>query len=149
MKTLAIFDEKSGSTLSDIFTVAPNEVGILSAYGLLSKIQNVPPGGNSAVPQRAVVQKLAFSGGIFPNGDGSCKADAPLYIDPPYSYAEDVVICGPWALTACQNIGVLGVPGSYRLELNDTAAVGQVFILLTRYLKNEVGHIPESLYFGG
>lgn len=149
MKTLELFNEKSGSVLSQVFTIAPNEVGVLSAYGLLSRIQNVPPGTNAAVPQAATIQKLAFSGGIFPNGDNSCKNDAPLYVDPPYSYAEDVVICGPWKLTSCQNTGVIGLPGSYRLELNDQTAIGEVFISLTRYIKNEVGYIPESLYFGG
>lgn len=33
--------------------------------------------------------------------------------------------CGePWSLRKCKNIGIIGVPGSYWLELNDSTAIG-------------------------
>lgn len=64
------------------------------------------------------------------------------------SRAEEVVdqivqTCdGTWTLSACNNIGIIGVPGSYRLELNDPTAIGvaQVYAELVK-----VSELPSQI----
>lgn len=46
------------------------------------------------------------------------------------SLADEVVdqivttCTGSWQLSPCNNIGIIGLPGTYRLELNDPTAIG-------------------------
>ncbi|HDW3986216.1 TPA: hypothetical protein RMT71_003212 [Escherichia coli] len=143
-----LFDDSSTSAYSRAFTVSPGGIAVLSAWGFSAYVTAISDAMPKNMPQLAVIQKMAFDKGIYPNGS-ACGNDDGLISEPKYSYVEDVTKCGLWALSACNNIAVLSLPGTYRLQLNDDAAVGTVFISLTRYSCQELGHIPESMYLGG
>ena len=143
-----LFDDASTSEYSRAFIVSPGSVAVLSAWGFDQYIKTPDERQPRNIPQMAVVQKMAFDKGIFPDGL-ACSADSGLITTAAYSYVEDVTQCGLWALSACNNTVVLSLPGTYRLQLNDAAAVGTVFISLTRYSQQELGYIPHGMYLGG
>ncbi|EFA1526606.1 hypothetical protein WG855_003738 [Escherichia coli] len=147
MNTDILFDDASTSEYSRAFVVSPGCTAIISAWGFAQYIKAPEEGKPKNIPQLAIVQKMAFDKGIFPNGS-ACAADEGLISVPKYSYVEDVTQCGLWALSACNNTVALSVPGTYRLQLNDAAAVGTVFISLTRYSQQELGYIPYGMYLG-
>jgi hypothetical protein len=64
--------------------------------------------------------------------------------------AEGPVVAGgcEWALSACETMKILDMPGLYRLVLNDPAASATVQIYL-RYYPIEYLSRDAALYFGG
>lgn len=147
MRYLTLFDEASESEYSKAFTIFPGSIGVLSAFGLANKIDRLPNEPKNT-PQMFIVQKLSFSeGGIF-SAHCTCDDDSPLGFDPDYEYAEDVTMCGQWNLNACQNMGAVMLPGTYRIRLNDRGALGSVYLSLVRYTQAEAGSVPRKLIFG-
>lgn len=129
--------------------VIPGSIAVLSAYGMGAKLapaENEP----TNVMTKAIVQKMAFDGGGIFSNDCNCSSieDIPLSLEPDFSFVEDVIQCGLWNLNACQNVGVIILPGTYRLRLDDSAAPGHIYVSLTLYRKDEAGQLPSGLIFG-
>lgn len=148
MRSDILFDDGSTDVTSKAFIITPGSVGILSAWGFKQTKEVLSPQEPSSTPQLAIVQKLAFPYGAFPDGNACKQSDSPLIVTPDYTYAEDVTQCGLWALHACQNLVAMAVPGTYRVQLNDTGALGTVFITLTRYSQLEAGYVPRGIFLG-
>lgn len=149
MEFKRLFWEKSSSVYSPAFTVIPNSIMVISAYGFGNKItrEDNQPTTNQTM---AIVQKMSFEGGgIFSE---ACNCDsldpALLGFEPEFSYVEDVTQCGLWNLNACQNTGIIILPGTYRLRLNDPGAPGHVYVHITAYMRSELFQIPSGLIFG-
>lgn len=146
MRFLTLFNDKSTDIVSAPFAVLPGQIVMLSAFGFAGK-QQVADGNKPLDVQRAIVEKVVFAKGLFPDGVACSCGD--LLIDVPYMYVEDVTQCGLWYLSACQNLVFLTVPGSYRLRLNDATALGTVHIELIKYDSMELtAYIPHDLYLG-
>ncbi|RQH06634.1 hypothetical protein [Paraburkholderia dinghuensis] len=129
---MILFDARSVSLASPIFFVRPGTGVMLSAFGLMES-------------QQAVIEKVRYEDSIMPQG-GACED-----LEPPMAVvmqAEDVTQGGVWQLNACQNLAVLTVPGSYRLNLNDEAALGLVYIEAIGLDGQAAALIPPSLFFG-
>lgn len=61
---------------------------------------------------------------------------------------EEIYTCGsPWQLTKCRNIGIIGVPGDYRLKLNDETAIGVVQVYAELYNVADIPHQIAPLFF--
>lgn len=148
MRTDTLFDDGSTDVTSRAFIIAPGSVGILSAWGFKATKEVLGPNEPRSAQQLAIVQKLAFPYGAFPDGNACKQSDSPLIVTPDYTYAEDVTQCGLWTLSSCQNLVAMAVPGTYRLQLNDAGALGTVFISLTRYSQSEVGYVPRGIFLG-
>lgn len=59
-----------------------------------------------------------------------------------------VSTCGrPWQLDPCRNIGIIGVPGTYRLHINDATAVGVAQVYADWYRASQIPSQVESLFF--
>jgi hypothetical protein len=150
MRYLQLFDEFSESQYSKAFTIFPNSIGVLSAFNLGYKVareDNEPKN----TPQMFIIQKLSFrGGGIFTKEMCGCEGDEDvgLGFDPEYAYAEDVTQCGVWNLNACQNLGAIMLPGTYRVRLNDRGGLGNAILGLVRYNAAESGLVPRKIIFG-
>ena len=150
MRTIKLFDAFSKDVYSKAFTVFPNSIAVLTAFGLGNKIHREPNEPKNT-PQQLIIQKMTFDGGgIFSSGDQCCCDDEDLELgfDPNYTYVEDVTQCGVWNLNACQNLGAIMLPGTYRVRLNDEGGLGYVFLSLTRYRQDEAGSVPRKIIFG-
>jgi hypothetical protein len=130
-----LFDPFSTEFISPDFIVRPGEVLVLSAF-------------NMTKDTLAIVEKLRYGVSTMPQGV-PCGGPADLNIGGQLQ-AEDVTQCGVWALGPCQNVGVLSLPGTYRLRLNDAAQaiLGEVYIDAMRLLASEMSAVPKELYFG-
>ena len=49
----------------------------------------------------------------------------------------------PWTLEPCHNLGIIGIPGAYRLRLNDATAVGTAQVYAEFY---DVSAIAPQAY---
>ena len=54
---------------------------------------------------------------------------------------------GTWTLSACNNLGIIGVPGSYRLELNDPTAIGEAQVYAELIKVSELPPQISNLFF--
>jgi hypothetical protein len=134
---MILFDSRSASVTSPTFMVRPAKGVVLSAFGLVQMLDGTP--------QIAVVEKVRYEDGIMPQG-GACED-----LEPPPAMvlqAEDVTQCGVWGLTACQNLALLTVPGSYRLNLNDVSAIGTVYIEAVEIDAQAAALVPNDLFLG-
>lgn len=117
------------TTFSSVFNVPPRQVCILYAQGL-AKYKVRAEASEIEVPQQFCVRRLLHDyDGPLHGADPCCP-----WIYDVTSIKEETIVdqvvksCGdrPWNLTRCRNIGIIGVPGTYRLELNDVTAIGNV-----------------------
>lgn len=147
---IVLFDEGSTYVQSDIFAVLPKKIVVLTAWGFSATKKVIEPGEPNNITQRAIVEKLAFNGGGYFVGDPDCvcKLNTQALVFPDTQYAEDVTGCGVWNLSACWNVGIITLPGVYRLRFNDTGAPGSVIIYADIFNAEDV-YIPPRLIFGG
>lgn len=95
------------------------------------------------------LKKIAFDGGGFFVGDSACACNMEGVIESPtVMHAEVVSGCGGWNLNACWNVGIITVPGTYRLRFNDDGAPGIVTIYADIFSVQDL-YVPPRLVFGG
>lgn len=129
MPVTQLWIAENRTTLSSVFCVPPRQVCILHAVDF-EKYAYRASADEFLVPQVACVRRIlyGFDAAAFTSAkdNQSCNftfdvtgAKADLISD------HVVTTCnGPWQLSMCRNLAIIGVPGNYRLELNDATAVG-------------------------
>ena len=113
------------TVMSSIFSVADGYSLIIHATGLLDERVRAST-DEIKEPQRMCVKRIVhgFSGVTRKNLQCSYiydidESNATVITD------SFVQTCGDsWSLEPCKNLVIIGVPGTYRLELNDITAVG-------------------------
>lgn len=120
-----LWNPLNSTLFSSVFNVPPGKCVVLHAAHLADWKERIDA-SEIRVPQIVCVRRLIHEfipddtristcGWIYDIQD----TGAVKMVDHP------IVTCnGPWQLSKCRNIGIIGVPGAYRLELNDTAAIG-------------------------
>lgn len=144
----ALWEQSNTSLYSSVFNVPPAQVCVLFANGLEPwKVR--ADAAEVMVPQSVCVRRLLHGfEGIKPDKDqcgwifnmDSVRADKLV----------DLLVqtCGlSWQLTACRNIGIVGVPGHYRLELNDSTAVGTAQVYAELYDAKSIPLQVQNLFF--
>lgn len=103
--------------VSSYFQVPPGKVGLLFATGFSDEIERDT--GDFITPQAVCVHKVYLDADNIPQEVG-CGGVLNIDKIKVFSYLdEEVLHCGePWQLTKCNNIGIIGVPGTYYLKLN-------------------------------
>lgn len=101
------------------------------------------------VPQTVCVHRILS--GFTADGRGSLPCGFIFDISSMQAeIIEDVILrtCShPWQLTGCRNIGIIGVPGVYRLSLNDSTAIGEAQVWIQRYGNNAFAPQVQNLFF--
>lgn len=115
------------TAFSSVFTVPPSQVCVLYAADLQKEKYRMDA-SEFKVPQVMCIRRVLhdFKESIDPN----CCPCGWIYditgLAATKVVDQVVTTCGkPWQLSMCRNIGIIGVPGSYRLELNDATAIGR------------------------
>jgi hypothetical protein len=140
-----LFDSNSGYPDSEIFYLNPGYHAIVRSYGFYGG--NVTPvAGSFATKQQACLKQI-YRTFKKEELDGACGVFPSIPSFGLDEYHEEVVISNgcEWHLSACQTVGVISLPGLYRLSLNDAAAVGNVHIYLTAY---PLQMLVNSYFFG-
>lgn len=135
----------SNSIYSDIFSIAPGKVCMLYAIGLEKEKVRVTDAEfktcQSVCVRRIVhlAKKELARGGILNDWIVS-SVDVEMVAD---DIIQNSDCC--WELTHANNLRIIGVPGTYRLELNDATAVGvaQVYadLIDVTQLPQQIAHL--------
>lgn len=135
--TVKLWSETNKTEFSSIFTVPAFKVCLLFGTRFALEKYRADP-TEFVVPQMVCVRRVLH--GFTPKAKKQLHCDWVFDIDAVKAdKIEDEVITtcsAPWQLSACRNIGVIGLPGSYRLELNDPTAVGIVQVYAELYDAN-------------
>lgn len=146
--TTELWSPTNKSLFSSVFTVPQFKVCLL--FGANFKLEKYRVDSSEfASPQAACVRRVLHGFTAPEPSRESCgwvfdidSVRADKIVD------EVVTTCGaPWQLTLCRNIGIIGLPGSYRLELNDATAIGELQIYAELYEANSFPSQLKDLFF--
>lgn len=131
---------------SRIFTVPAGRTAVLFAVGLeREKVRTDVT--EVKVPQQLCLHRLVFD---FSNDAKDLSCGEVLDLDSMQGtlVADEIVkTCDmSWTLSACHNLRLLGLPGIYRLELNDETAVGMVQVYYDLYENDQLPADLNPLY---
>lgn len=133
---------------SSVFAVFPGQCCVLHAAHLEEwKVRQEAQ--EILVPQTICVRRLIHEYKDIPREDCPCN----WIFDIKAVYAElvddhPVITCnGPWQLTRCRNLGIIGVPGTYRLELNDVTAIGEAQVYAEIFDLSSFAAQVKDLFF--
>ena len=134
------------SMFSDVFNVPPGKVCLLYATGLLSERVKVED-AEFKVPQAFCVKRLLYEPDLVYGKNATC--DWVAVSTSAQQIADEYVQTsnGCWTLTEAHNIGIIGLPGVYRLEINDATAIGTAQVYAEQY---DITAIPvhiKDLFF--
>lgn len=127
MPAIPLWSDSNLTLLSSVFIVPPERAVLLFASGLLAERVRTSASQFKG-PQAVCVERVVFgidspAASSFRDGC-SCVVDGFLPSAAMKAF-EQVQTCSlPWMLDPCRNIGVIGIPGTYRLRLNDATAIG-------------------------
>lgn len=142
-----LFDSKSIELVSAPFAVYPGGTVILRAWNIAQYKQPANDKEPTNLPQEVKIQMVSFGDiEMVVDEDSACACEAKYEQTTSIKYAEDIVTCCPWSMTACENIATLTLPGVYRLRLNDTSALGEVFVKMMRGPTHLMGVRQETNY---
>ena len=146
MAAIPLWGELNDTLWSDVFYVAPGWCAVLFAAGLQQEKAR-KSADEFKGPQVVCVERLVFEAGKASPAEPSacgCIREFPAALSAKLKSAEHVETCSlPWELEPCRNLGVIGIPGAYRLALNDATAVGDVQVYAEFY---EAGAVAPQAY---
>lgn len=146
--SMKLWSPTNKTLYSSVFTVPQFKVCLL--FGAHFAPDKYRATSNDFVTPQAVCVRRVLHGFVAPETSREpCgwvfdldNVRAELIVD------EVVTSCGdPWQLTLCRNIGIIGLPGSYRLELNDATALGTLQVYADLYEASSFPTQIKDLFF--
>lgn len=146
--SIELWSPTNKTLFSSVFTVPQFKVCLL--FGANFQLEKYRTDASEFVSPQAVCVRRVMHGFVAPDTSlESCgwvfdidSVRADMIVD------EVVATCGsPWQLTLCRNIGIIGLPGSYRLELNDSTALGTLQVYAELYEANSFPTQIKDLFF--
>lgn len=144
MSAIELWSSTNHTMFSDVFSVAPGKVCVLFATGFEYDRVRVD-NSEFAAKQSVCVRRIKHSHGLVWQRNAVCD-----WIATPTTAVEvgDELVqvngCG-WTLDKCNNLRIIGVPGTYRLELNDATAIGVLQVYAEQFdavaFSPSVGHL--------
>lgn len=154
MSAYPLWEEGNSTTQSASFSVASGKVVALFAVGLERyKVRESHSGVQDK--QRLCVNRIISEYNeesvrvkLPPTSACDCFIFEASYMNE-IALTEEPVVSGgkPWQLTVCDNFRIIGVPGVYRLHLNDDTAIGKVQVYAEQYDIQELPPQIAGLFF--
>lgn len=141
-----LWSATNNTLYSSLINVPPGAVAVLFATGLQSEAYRSTD--SIKRPQIVCVQRVLF-GFDTPSTPGftPCVYDVDM-LRGKEIVAEFVMTCGkPWQMSKKRNIAVIPLPGIYRLQLNDSTAIGEAQVYVELYSVNDIPPQSLSLFF--
>lgn len=141
MSAIPLWGPHNLTIYSDVFVVAPGKVCVLFAAGFEEERVRVT-NAEFVAAQSCCVRRLRHQHGLEWCCGNACDwiahaTDASVVAD------ELVSVCGKcWEMSLGDNLRVIGIPGTYRLELNDATAIGVLQVWAEQY---DVAAIPSAV----
>lgn len=144
---IPLWPERSTSQFSDILNIAPGKVCVLYASGMQAERCRVSD-DEFKVPQSVCVRKIVHSvdTALVHRSTWCDWVVTPKNV---LAVVDDIVETDGncWELTLSNNLRIIGVPGTYRLELNDCTAIGVVQVYADLYNVEQLPHQISHLFF--
>lgn len=124
-----LWSPENRTRFSSVFCVPPRQVCVLHAVGF-EKFAYRADATAFQTSQVACVRRVLYGFDTASFADAKESQSCGFVFDITESRADkisDLVVTtcnGSWQIGMCRNLAIIGVPGSYRLELNDATAVG-------------------------
>lgn len=150
-----LWSESNKTLYSSVFTVPPGKVCVLFA-ARLQKFKYRENNEDFLSPQTVCIRRLVhdFDANAFSKcaTKGDCSCNWVFDLSETFEFViadEGIQTCKSscWALTEGQNLGVIGIPGTYRLELNDATAIGEAQVYADLYDAKNFPSQVSSLFF--
>lgn len=149
MKSLFLFSPDTVALESDLFTVFPGHVAILTAHAVPDTQHPSPFEGMPDEDSRILIERTSTPQGGLDieavkstlDGVAILPKSVARYISTVYSRCE-------WSLDACNNLKVITVPGVYRLRMTNKEMIGTTVVEATSILNDQASQIPDSLKLG-
>lgn len=143
---IPLWSPSNKTMYSDVFNVAPGKACVLFAVRFEREKVRVD-NSEFVSPQAVCVRRLIHSTGLVYNRTATCDWVASA-TEASEVGDEPVQVCGAcWMLTQSNNIRIIGVPGTYRLELNDATAVGIIQVYADIVPANSLPPQIQNLFF--
>jgi hypothetical protein len=143
-----LWDRTNTTLFSSVFNVAAGQVCVLQAANF-EKWAYRQDASQIQVQQMVCVRRVLHDFVV----DGIARDQCGWIFNLDNVRSEKIVdafvqTCGvPWQLTLCKNIGIIGLPGSYRLELNDATAIGIAQVYAEVYDAKSIPLQLQNLFF--
>ena len=149
MSAYPLWSPTNNTVFSSVFFVPPGQCCILYATNFAAERYRDTASEFSA-PQLVCVKRLVHEFVAKDRSNLKCNWIFDINNAAAEEVADQVVhTCdGSWTLGACNNIGIIGVPGTYRLELNDATAVGRAQVYADLIEANKLPVQITNLFFG-
>jgi len=151
VEPVPIFNSKSVTPESTPFYLYPNYVMAFYAYGFASESIQLSESGIFGT-QAACLNSILWKDNPLPvpnpNAPPTPVLDLQKYVGQILAEQEIITNGCPWQLSACNNIALLDLSGSYRLVLNDSAAVTIAHVYYRVFPKEEMLPRNSRLYLG-
>lgn len=146
MAAIPLWSELNDTVLSDVFHVPAGKCAVLFASGLAEdKVRRSAEEFKG--PQTVCVERLVLASSVgdpVAPCDGQCGPSSVRPMSARVEASDVVESCVmPWTLEPCHNLGIIGIPGAYRLRLNDATAVGTAQVYAEFY---DVSAIAPQAY---
>ena len=151
MHAIPLWDSANDTIFSSAFFVKPGWSAVLFAVGL-SEEKVRKSAAEFKGPQMICVEKLIYDcrwPEPKPACCGICSHAREVEGPEAELVAEDYVeTCSlPWTLEPCRNLGVIGIPGIYRLRMNDATAVGTAQVYVEFFKHQAIAPQVYGAYF--
>lgn len=151
MAATPLWDDANNTLYSSHFFVKPGWSAVLFAVNL-SEEKVRKSAAEFKGPQMACVEKLIYDckhpepkSGCCGICSGTRAVEAPEAELQAVDYVETCSL--PWTLEPCRNIGIIGIPGVYRVRLNDATAVGTAQVYVEFYKHEAIAPQVYGAYF--
>lgn len=142
MSLIPLWSADNHTLYSDMFNIAPGKVCVLTAANLAcEKVRTTDL--EFIGPQAVCIHRV-----IHMPEAALCKnvtCDWVIAAARGVMVAEDEIPC--WVLTPSDNIRIIGLPGTYRLELNDATAIGVAQVYAELFDASVVNTSVTHLFF--
>ena len=147
MSAVPLYEATNDTVFSSVFDVAPRKVCVLFVSGLAKHKVRVDQ-KEIVSPQAVCIRRLIFD--YIPLlKPTACDWVFRMSDIQENKIVDQVVtsIHSCWQLTRCNNLGIIGVPGSYRRELNDVTAIGKVQVYAEMFDADAFPPHVKDLFF--
>ena len=144
---VGLWSAENSTMYSDIFSIAPGKVCVLHATGLEKEKVRVTDTEFKTCQTVCVRRILHMAEGIVT--PTSVFADWVVSGVNVSKIVDDVVQWNNscWILSHANNLRIIGIPGTYRLELNDATAIGVAQVYAELYDANQLPSQVAHLFF--
>lgn len=145
-----LWQPTNNTLYSNVFSVRPGYCAVLFAVGLLEeKVRQ--SAAEFTVPQAICVRRLVYDFERLKLTRCTSCCDDIYDIDAATAKTvgdECVAVSGcNWVLTPSNNLAVIGIPGAYKLQLNDATAIGEAQVYAEWYPNDAIPPHVANVFF--